>query len=279
MRKRNVLRKLAATAAAVMLLAGMVGCGDKTAGGAQKNADTLTIRFSNASSFIFNEIYISPTAANEWADELLGSTQILKSSGSIDVDIPAYDFDNYDILVVDEDRDEYMFTRVPLQHGGEVAIYFGEEGLAADVGNEQGELITTVWGTLEGAFIDEPAQTSQPMPQPTVTGTGNDTNGQYSFTVYNESNFDIFTIHMGVANAAAEHDIDILPETLPYGQSANVTGIASQGDWLNTEWVLYITDIDGETSVSFDVFNPWTVSYVDIYWDAKNGGYVCDFIY
>lgn len=247
---------------------------------AAEKPSTLTITFSNASDYIFNEIYISPTASDEWGEELLGSTQILKSNGSINVEIPAYDFDNYDVLVVDEDRDEYQFTRVPLQNGSEIAIYFGDEGLAADVSDSQGNMATTVFGTLGGINSDgEIVDGGGGGAQPVVTGTGNDTNGQYSFTVYNESDYDIYAIHMGITGSAAENDIDILPQVLPAGASTELTGIASQGDWLETEWTLYITDVDGDTSASFDVFNPWTIAYVDVYWDSNNGGYYCEFSY
>lgn len=247
---------------------------------------TLAVIFSNASDYTFNEIYISPTASTEWGDELLGSTRILKSNGSIDVEVPAYEYENYDILVVDEDRDQYHFTYVPLQHGSEVAIYFGEEGLAADVADPAGNMVATVFGQLNGGSggggqgdagggnVEEPV-----VQQPVVTGTGNDTNGQYTFSVYNESAYDIYSIHMGILGASAEYDIDILPQILPAGSGAELVGMASQGDWLNTEWTLYITDVDGDTSASFDSFNPWTVSYVDIYWDSESQGYVCEFFY
>jgi len=244
---------------------------------------TITIEFSNASNYIFNEIYISPTASNEWGDELLGSTRILKSNGSVDIELHAYDYDNYDILVVDEDRDEYYFSRVSLQNGSEVAIYFGINGLAATVFDAQGNETSTVYGDLNSAngggagAVHDPAP--DPAPAQTVTGTGYDTNGQYTFSVYNESSYDIYAIYMGVAGASAAHDIDILPQILSSGDGIELRGMASQGDWLNTEWTLYITDVDGDTSSSFDTFNPWIVSYVDIYWNSSVGGYVCEFFY
>lgn len=55
--------------------------------------------------------------------------------------------------------------------------------------------------------------------------------------------------------------------------------------WARLQWetgrrqsgLLYVEDVDGDTSASFDSFNPWTVSYVDIYWQGDS--YVCDFTY
>ena len=293
------MKKTASLALAILMLVSLLaGCGGGEASSqaassapvreapSRERSSNLTITFSNASSYIFHEIYISPTASSDWGEELLGSTRILKSNGSIDVEIPAYDYDNYDILVVDEDSDEYYFSRVPLQTGSEVAIYFGDDGLAADVADSRGNSVATIFGTLEGASGGgsydnggndggDTGQTQQPAP----TGTGYDTNGQYTFTVYNESAYDIYAIHMGVVGASADYDIDILPQILSAGNSTDLSGMASQGDWLNTEWTLYITDVDGDTSSSYEVFNPWTLTYVDINWDSNNGGYVCEFVY
>lgn len=287
------MKKITCAALTTVLMMTLLlgGCGDKKPASSSappsREAPSaaapkeLTVTFSNASGYIFNEIYISPTAANDWGDELLGSTSVLKSNGSLDVAVPAYDYDSYDIMVVDEDRDEYTFSRVPLQNGSEVAIYFGDEGLAADVADSKGELSSTVIGDINGGSTGGGAAAGEaPNDLPaTVTGTGNDTNGQYSFTIYNESDFDIYAIYMGVANANASEDLDILPQVLPAGSSTDVVGLASQGDWMNTEWTLNVVDVDGDGSLSFDSFNPWLVSYIDISWDSTNGGYVCEFVY
>lgn len=285
------MKKLPVLFLAVLFgVSALAGCGDKAPSSqapASAPAQTqpaspsvLTVIFSNSTDYIFNEIYIKPTATDEWGGELLGSTRILKGNGSVEVDIPAYDYENYDIGVVDEDGDEYAFTYVPLQDGSEVAIYFGDNGLAADVADSEGNMAATVMGTLgSAAGGGDGGGGGDAVQEPVVTGTGNDTNGQYTFTVYNESDYDIYAIHMGVVNASADSDIDILPQVLPAGQSTELVGMASQGDWLNTEWSLYITDVDGDRSVSYDSFNPWTVSYVDIYWDSDSFGYVCEFFY
>ncbi len=279
------MKKIACVVLMMALL--LVGCGDKKADSSSAPpsreapssaaSKELNITFSNASGYTFNEIYISPTAASDWGDELLGSTSVLKSNGSLGVVIPAYDYDSYDILVVDEDRDEYTFARVPLQNGSEVAIYFGEEGLAAEVADSNGELSATVIGEINGGGSGG-GETPNDVPA-TVTGTGNDTNGQYSFTIYNESDYDVYAIYMGVSNASASEDLDILPQVLPAGNSTDVVGLASQGDWLNTEWTLNVVDVDGDESLSFESFNPWLVSYINIAWDSNNGGYVCEFGY
>jgi hypothetical protein len=249
----------------------------------QTEPTSINVVFSNVTDYLFNEIYISPTAANEWGSELLGSTSVLKSNGSVEVTIPAYDYNNYDIRVVDEDKYQYIFKYVPLESGSEVGIFFGDEGIAAEVYDAAGSSLGTVLGEIGGGADDgqgdyvEP--TPEPTPEPTVTGTGNDTNGLYSFTAYNESSYDIYSIHMGIKGASSSYDIDILPQVLASGENFELSGIASQGDWLNTEWTLYITDVDGDKSASYDSFNPWMLSYVNINWDSNSMGYVCEFVY
>lgn len=251
-----------------------------------KSAD-FAVTFSNGTDYNFQELYVSPTASGDWGADHLGSTNILKKNGSFEITLPSYEYDSFDILVIDEDDDEYQFTRATLTSGCEVMITFEEGGLAAtsffaDGGQE------TVYGTLNGESMDSAggndaagttADGAANYDAANFEPNGNDTAGRFSFAVYNESDYDIYAIYMGILNAGSEYDLDILPAILAAGDDTVVSGQVSQGDWMNTEWTLYIEDVDGDTSASFDVFNPWTISYVDIYWDGNNGGYVCDFYY
>ena len=92
--------------------------------------------------------------------------------------------------------------------------------------------------------------------EPTSTGTGYDTDGQFAFTVYNNSDYDIYSLHMVILDAGSDHDIDVLPQILPANISTTITGQASMGDWIQTDWTIYVTDVDGDTSASYDTFNP-----------------------
>ncbi len=285
------LTPLALTLALLLACAMLAGCGGKApeapaesatteAARAPKEPDSIKVTVTNGSDYQFIELYVSPSAANEWGDDHLGSTSLLKRNGSFDITLDKYEFNTYDIRVVDEDDDVYLFGRVPLNNGSEVVIGFGENGLVAEVTHADGTT-EAVAGELQGADGGgggggAPAAEA---PAPTVTGTGNDTNGLMEFTVYNESDYEIYAIYVGVSNAAAEDDLDILPATIPPHESADASVVASQGDWLNTEWTMYVTDVDGDTSASFETFNPWLLSYVDISWDSNAGGYVCNFVY
>ena len=236
---------------------------------------SLKVTVTNSSDYVFNELYVSPTGSDGWGDDCLGSTNILKKNGSFELTVPTYDFDNYDIKVVDEDDDTYFFKYVKLKIGTEVVISFGDE-LIADIIHADG-VQETVIGEL---YSEAGGYSGGEEPQNgTVTGTGYDTSGQYTFAVYNQSEYDIYAIYIGVVDASEYDDIDLLPQILSAGDSTQLIGQASQGDWINTEWTLYIEDVDGDVSASYDIFNPWLLTYVDINWDSNSGGYVCEFYY
>ena len=66
---------------------------------------TLAVTVANVSGYNFQELYVSPTGTNNWGEDHLGSTSILKNNGSYDITLARYDFENYDVLIIDEDGD------------------------------------------------------------------------------------------------------------------------------------------------------------------------------
>ncbi|MFR1357317.1 MAG: hypothetical protein ACLSBB_08575 [Ruthenibacterium lactatiformans] len=168
---------------------------------------------------------------------------------------------------------------MPLVDGCEMQIGFDENGVPGVVVVGADGTENYVSGTLNGSSGATGGGETVVVQeqQQTVTGTGYDTNGQFVFEVYNNSAYDIYALYIGVINASSDHDIDVLPQILPANSSTTIVGQATMGDWSQTEWTLYVEDVDGDTSASFDSFNPWTVSYVDIYWQGDS--YVCDFTY
>jgi hypothetical protein len=257
--KKKILATIMCVAAVASLLS---GCGAKS--------KDIKVTVTNDSGFIFNELYVSPTASDDWGGDRFGSSAVLKSGGSFDLTLQKYEFEAYDIKVLYEDGDEYLFTRVTLRNGTEVAIGFGD-GPTAQVSHSGGGS-ETVYGELNGGYYEEPYD-DEP------TGTGYDTDGYYEFAVYNNSDYDIYAIYMGRSDMSSDADVDILPQVLEAYDSTTVSGRADETDWENTDWSLYIEDVDGDTSVSYDTFNPWLVLSVDIYWDSDSGGYICTFNY
>lgn len=238
---------------------------------------SISVTVVNDTSYQFQEIYLSESTTDAWGSDVLGGTNVLKAGGSYGVTLDAAG--NYDLKVVDEDDDAYRFDRLPLEDGMEISIALTENGqplvgLTGASGSTQeiaGEWILDDTDVADTDVGD--------APQTNFTGTGNDTAGYMEFTIYNESDYDIYAIFIGVANAAAEDDLDLLPAILPAHSDTVVSAVASSGDWMNTEWTMYVQDVDGDTSTSYEVFNPWTLQYVDITWDPDSFGYVCDFVY
>lgn len=228
----------------------------------QQQSGTLSITINNATSVTFNELYISPTASNDWGTDHLGSTNILKSNGSFDVSLAKYEFENYDIRVVDADSDTYTFKYVPLVNGASVEIYYTDmAGYVADIVNPDGST-TQVENELD----------SDPDPNDVIPDY---TKKTFEFTVFNESAYQINYIYMEPAYAEGE-PTDILPSVLPGGENYTYRGQFPGGTDI-LEWRLYVVDEDGDTSASYDVFDPWSLDYVDIAWDNSAQGYVCYF--
>ncbi|MFV0351166.1 MAG: hypothetical protein ACK5JF_02490 [Oscillospiraceae bacterium] len=277
------IKKSSILLAFVMIFVMLTACGDDASSGGDLSivgtSSNISVTVHNLTDYNFNQLFVSPTAANKWGEDHLGSTNILKKNGDFAITLPAYDYNSYDVRIIDEDDDEYLFSRVTLLDGAELAITFGEDGLVATSilpdGSEE-----SVIGALNGGSNDTGGTSADGATDyQGADRNGNDSAGRFSFDVYNNSDFDIYAIYMGVRDASSDQDLDILPSILPGNNSSTVSGQASQGDWMNTEWTLYIVDVDGDSSASYDIFNPWLLSAVNVSWDSANGGYVCEFIY
>jgi len=274
-KRKQKIRKIIVLMVALLLLltaCDFIGRKPESTPEPTPSAPTIhTIKFNNDTAYNFNRIYISPTASEMWGDELLGSTSILKARGNVEVTIPAYDFNNYDIQILDEDNDEYVFMYVTLQDGYTVSINFGDEGLAANIYDHLGIMVSTVFGTINSNDMQNDGFL--------ISTTGYDTNGFYSFTIYNESDYELYAIYVGPSDGDPEDDIDILPERVPGGNRYVVEGSPPEDLWAVTEWTFFVEDMDDDTSASYEVFNLWALNYVNITWDNAAGGYVAEFVY
>ena len=76
--------------------------------------------------------------AGAWGEELLGSTSVLRSNGSIDVQVPAYDFDNYD---------EAAFIRsLGFLTDAEKDALIADYNRLAEIDSRLCELYNSIWG-------------------------------------------------------------------------------------------------------------------------------------
>ncbi len=262
----------------VFLMLFAVGCGGSTASplegmvveGSRDVTETAvsgSVSIINETSYTFIELYSTPSSSADFGEELLEGTRI-DPGVSVSINFGNL-LETQDFLIIDNDGDAYSIIGIPLMDAQTMSIdLVDSDGVVvprAYIFGSDGSEISTVDGLL--------------IPNSDTNATGYDTNGYYTFTVNNNSDYDIYSIHVGITNASSSYDIDVLPEILPAKNSIEITGFATQGDWQNTEWTLYITDVDGDTSASFETFNPWTVTAIDAQWDSNVGGYVVDFIY
>ena len=275
-----MLRKITAALLSILLVAClMTGClpkvkpADTTASPttevqttpAETAPKTIDVTVTNKSSYVFNELYVTPTSQSDWGNDHLGSTSILKKNGSFDIKLQKYDFTNYDIKVVDEDEDIYLFKYASLVAGSNVEISFGD-GLIATITGPDGST-EVVSGTLSGPSTE---------PEDDYDYTLED----FTFTIYNESAFDIYAIYMAPYGADEDDVVDILTNILPAGKSTEIEGSVAGTDYEGiTTWQMYVVDVDDDSSVSVEEFDPWQVTYIDIRWDSDSFGYVCDFVY
>lgn len=145
------------------------------------------------------------------------------------------------------------------------------EGIVVDLDKANGGYVCEFFYRQEEVYDPNTSPLSQ-----------KDENIEYhmAFTVYNETPWEILTIQFGPRDLGTDYDIDILGnKTLPVDGYTTFDMAFPEESTRVTSWTIYITDVDGDTSSIYEEFNPWTVSYIDIKWDANTSSYYCDFQY
>ena len=104
--------------------------------------------------------------------------------------------------------------------------------------------------------------------------------GHMEFTINNDSPYTIIRVFLRPMAVPVEEEEDILPEGVMI--TLDNPFVFSSDAYMNhtayTDWFIYVIDTDMDSSIDYQVFNPWTVSEVNIKWD-DHGGYACDFVY
>ncbi|MDL2254377.1 hypothetical protein LJC49_09990 [Ruminococcaceae bacterium OttesenSCG-928-I18] len=253
---------------------------------AQDDRDSITVRLINSTNYAIDELYLSSSEETEWGGNLLDAT--LPAGEAVNLELEVAGSEYYDLKAQDEDADFYYANGLLLQNRTKVTLRLSEGVLTATVRQEDGTE-ETLTGELELVGVEEeaaaPAETaaapaeSAAAPGGSRSGTGHDTNGAFSFTVNNNSYYDIYAIWVGIYSPEVDYDQDLLPEILPSGQSTVIHGVAHPDDWDNPDWTIWIQDVEGDVSASYDKFNPFLVQAVDVQWSNSAGGYVVEFTY
>ncbi len=107
---------------------------------------------------------------------------------------------------------------------------------------------------------------------------GYDTDGIVDFYLNNNSDYEIVYAYICPENYP-DVAVDILPSTLGPGRSYEYRRLINSYYWDEGDWRIYLVDADGDTSAIYDVFNPWSLAYINVDWDPYAGGYICEFGY
>jgi len=118
------MKKIALSVA--ILLAGIVGL----------QAQVFDFKLTNDTGYNIINMYVSPSAADEWGDDVLGE-DILEDGSYVDVSFPsdiemallAFDVSEYDLKVIDEDGDEFVYTALKLAELYEITLTINDNGV------------------------------------------------------------------------------------------------------------------------------------------------------
>ncbi len=131
------MKKILVMVVAVMVL--LVGC---SGGGL-----SFTLQ-NDTSMYDFIEVNVSPSSSESWGEMLISDT--VPSGGTVEIDVAevAEEGESYDIRILDHEMDAYLYYGVMIEDGGSISIYFGDNGLALDVMDSDGNITSTVEGSL-----------------------------------------------------------------------------------------------------------------------------------
>jgi len=242
---------------ALLLTLPISGCDRNGPEPAAPTSFGVTVR--NDTNYTFDNLFISSSASDVWGADHLGSSLTLRSGGSFDITLGIADTDNFDIKVIDEDEDEYIFKRVPLRDGAVIEIFFSDGPTArviASGGSEtvvSGELILT--GGEEHDLPDDGLR-------------------EFTFVMYNETGWVITSIWFTNTQTGEDYG-NQLTEDLQPGSTKTISGFAGDTEELE----INVFDVDGDTNVGTFTFMPLNLNYMDILWDTELGGYVIEFFY
>jgi len=177
------------------------------------------------------------------------------------------------------------FGEVNYEIYGQVILFVDDDqtlyALSINLPKEHDDVYNEILKNLASTVTLRPNLYSrdQVSSSPDTPITGHATNGAFSFTFHNDSPYSIYSINIGLLSDPPALDVDQLPYILRGGESIELSGTALKSAWSETEWTLFIIDVDGDESLHYDVFNPWSVGSATATWDYDRYGWVTVFDY
>jgi len=134
---------------------------------------------------------------------------------------------------------------------------------------------TVEWDEASQTVFLVSALYEQNFNAPGAAGNAN----ECGFVIYNESDYEIYAVYISPVNSPPSDEMDILPNILGPGENYYFNAKMPAQYWGVTDWVMSVVDVDGDSSVSYEAFNPFKLTYVDIEWHGEAGHYICKFFY
>jgi len=276
--KKISTKSIALTVILLMIMT-LSGCADET-----PEITTFEISFENNTNYDFHNIFISPTASDVWGHDILGSTNILKNNSSFNITLDISESDIFDIRIIDNEQDEYIFLRVPLNEGTELSVYF-DDGIKLSISGAS-RTETIISGELNITNADTEDEDDEDIYEEDdsiieVTPVPDEIEPRsFDFTIYNESAYEITQIFIFFDADEGVGDNLVSGVLSPDGGSIQVTGAIDDSraeiDW----WFLIVIDVDGDGNANAnDIFDPWNLNYLNIRWDSGLDGYIFEFVY
>lgn len=84
----------------------------------------------NQTGTAIEELYISPTQSDDWKENILQN--VLEDGESIDITFTGRDEKYWDIMVIDEDGNQYTWEKFNLSDLSKITLYFNGDKAMAD---------------------------------------------------------------------------------------------------------------------------------------------------
>jgi hypothetical protein len=113
---KNLIKPLLIAALALTAVASV------TVNAAQRR--NLDFTLVNKTGIDVHEVYLSPTSDDSWGEDVMGK-DILKSGEKVDITFSSAETEcNWDMKIVDEDKDDIIWTKLNLCTANEITIMY-----------------------------------------------------------------------------------------------------------------------------------------------------------